>query len=450
MPGNTTFFIKAADKKITWRDIFSDIFKKHNKEDTARLFMAGTALTTPHESRMLSEWRKPWVFARIGLGAFVFIAVMYILMLVGGPALMMIPTAFVGATVVPLVVLLMIWELNIPRNIPIYSVAGMFFIGGGLSLVFTFMFEAFNTMAGAQWAAATEEPAKLAALCIFLYKPKYKYTLNGILIGSAIGCGFAAFETMAYFLNHGYANLWVRGLLAPGGHVVWAALYGGALAAAKGADKLRPKYFFDKWFLMYFAIAFVLHFTWNLEFGIFAIPIFFDVKYIILIAVAWFFLLKIIKVGVTECMNIPQVAPAQAQQPGPQPQAPVGAPGGVPWAPPVINAGPVQPMAVSQNLSLRGLSGMYNGSTFSASQGRLVIGRDSGRANIVYPPNTPGISSVHCEVRFENGMYVLIDNNSSNGTFLADGTRLIPGQPVPIARKAGFYLATRENMFEIM
>jgi pSer/pThr/pTyr-binding forkhead associated (FHA) protein len=92
---------------------------------------------------------------------------------------------------------------------------------------------------------------------------------------------------------------------------------------------------------------------------------------------------------------------------------------------------------------------MYKGNIFSTPQGRLVIGRDARLANIVFPQGTPGISNVHCEVRYENGMFVLIDNNSSNGTFLADGTRLAPGQPYPIARKNGFYLATRENMFSI-
>jgi pSer/pThr/pTyr-binding forkhead associated (FHA) protein len=104
---------------------------------------------------------------------------------------------------------------------------------------------------------------------------------------------------------------------------------------------------------------------------------------------------------------------------------------------------------MSQSLTLRGIAGIYKGSVFPSPQGKLVIGRDARLANIVYPPNTPGVSSVHCEVKYENGMFVLIDKNSSNGTFLADGTRLTPNQPYPIARKNGFYLASRENMFEI-
>jgi hypothetical protein len=112
-------------------------------------------------------------------------------------------------------------------------------------------------------------------------------------------------------------------------------------------------------------------------------------------------------------------------------------------------AGPAQPYAMLPPLSLRCLAGMYSGNVFPSPHGRLVIGRDSRLANIVYPPDMRDISSVHCEVRLENGMYLLIDRNSTNGTFLADGTRLMPEQPYQINRRSEFYLATRENMFEI-
>ncbi|MCL2819704.1 MAG: PrsW family glutamic-type intramembrane protease [Oscillospiraceae bacterium] len=435
MPGNTTFFIKAADKKITWGDIFSTVFKSHSKEDLARLFMAGTALSTPHESRMLSEWQKPWVFSRVGFAALGFILIMYVLYLFGAGIYMFIPTVFVGATVIPLVVLILLWELNIPRNIPIYAVLGMFFIGGALSLIFTLIFDGFSNMEGAQWAAITEEPAKLLALSIFLYKAKYKYTLNGILIGGAIGCGFAAFETMGYFLNFwSFDILVLRGLLAPGGHVVWAALYGGALAMAKGSDNLKIKYFISPVFLFYFAVAVGLHYLWNLDFRIYSIPVIVDVKFLILITVAWFFLLRIIKQGVNDCVKIPQSEP--------QPDL---------HSPPVsADAASAPSQLTPQSMTLRGVAGIYSGTDFPALQGRLVIGRDAKQVNIVFPPDARGISSVHCEVRFENGIYALIDRNSSNGTFLADGTKLSPGQPYTITQKSRFYLAAKENMFEIV
>ena len=444
MPGNTTFFAKAADMKITWKDIFSNVFKKHTKEDSERLFMAGTMLTTPHESRMLSEWKKPWLFAYAGIAGFIFLGIMYVLsQLMGGETFTVIPMVFIGALIPPLIALLLFWEMNIPRNIPIYLVVGMLFIGGGLSLIFTtVLFNVTGTGAmEAHWAPVAEEPAKLLALCLFLWKPKYKYTLNGILIGGAIGAGFAAIETMGYFLKAGasYDNLLLRGLLSPGGHVVWAALYGGALAMSKGADKLRPAHFANKTFLKYFAISCILHFVWNYDgFYLYILQLrpgmFLTAKHVLLIVIAWFFLLRLIKLGVAQCMRIPQTAPASILQP----QA-VG-----------LSAGPAAaPYAMTQGFNLRGLMGLFQGNVFPSPGGRIVIGRDNRRANVVYPLNTPGISSVHCEIYHQNGVIYIIDKNSSNGTFFADGTRLTPENPYPLPRRNGFYLGTRENMFEI-
>ena len=438
MAGNTTFFVKAAEQKITWKDIFSNVFKKHTKEDGERLFMAGTAYTTPHESRMLSEWRKPWLFAYVALFGLVFIGLMLAMRAITPQTVYVIPLVFVGSLIMPLAVLLLMWEMNIPRNIPIYAVLGMFFVGGGLSLIFTFLVLGIPSLdnlfaSGSQWAALAEEPTKLAALCVFLWKPKYKYVLNGILIGAAIGAGFAAIETIDYALFRGgdmNSVLIMRGLLAPGGHVIWAALYGGALAMAKGGEKLQAKHFADKEFLAYFGIAFALHFAYN--YGGFYLYVFrispgmaITLKHILLVVVAWIAMLRLIKKGVLECMRIPQAI------------APVSSEAQVPMD------------ASSKTINLRGLSGMYTGSVFTAQDGKLVFGRDVRRVNIVFPPSTPGISSVHCEISYRNGLIYLTDKNSSHGTFLEDGTRLTPEQPYPLPRRSGFYLASRENMFEI-
>lgn len=485
MSGNTTFFAKAADMKITWKDIFSSVFKKHSKEDGARLFIAGTPLSTPHESRMLAEWQKPWLFAYAGIFGVAFIVLLFVLQTAGGQStIYLMPLMFVGSFIIPLVVVLMMWEMNIPRNIPIYSVLGMILVGGALSLIFTFLVHSIPSLdpifaKGAQWAALSEEPAKLLAICIFMRKPKRSYVLNGILIGAAVGAGFAAIETMDYaffrqenmILQLEYtvaqmgmqidlsaklpelrnANLLMRGILAPGGHVVWAALYGGALALAKGAEPLKPRHFTHKWFLVCFACAFALHYLWNSGIELFTLFTIYtlevptpqgiallptatiDLFHVILTVVAWIVLLRLIKQGVVQCMRIPQTTPA----PVPQMQ-PVG-----------VGAGAATPYALSVEIKLRGLSGLYKGNVFPSPGGRLIIGRDNRRANVVFPPNTPGISSVHCEITYQNGVIYITDKNSSNGTFLADGTRLTPERPYPISRRSGFYLATRENMFEI-
>jgi len=422
MAGNTEFYEKAEGLRITWKDIFSDVFKRHNRSDGERLFVAGTALSTPDEGQMLSQWKKPWLFARVGFAGIAFILIMLTLMENGGLVFAFVPLLFVGAVVTPLSVLLLMWEMNIPRNVPIYSVLGMFMVGGGLSLIFTLIMNNIIGDVPAYLAPLTEEPAKLLALCIFLRNCKYKYTLNGILIGAAIGAGFASIETMGYALQNDFGTLLMRGILAPGGHVVWAALYGGALAQAKGTSKLSSAHFKDKQFIEFFAMAFALHFLWNSDFSLVPLPVVVDLKFVLLIIIAWVALLNMIKKGIAQTMRLSK---------------------------PVPDASPCASTLNDGNARLKCISGIYNGNVFPVTGQRLVMGRDNSKANIIFPGSTPGISSVHCELTFENGVITLTDKNSSYGTFLSDGTRLVPGKPYRLNTQSGFYLASRDNSFEI-
>ncbi len=49
-----------------------------------------------------------------------------------------------------------------------------------------------------------EEAAKAIIVAVFLFKSKRSnYILDGLLIGAAVGTGFAAFETAGYILRFG-------------------------------------------------------------------------------------------------------------------------------------------------------------------------------------------------------------------------------------------------------
>ena len=54
---------------------------------------------------------------------------------------------------------------------------------------------------GASSAAPMEETAKVLAMVVVARAAKYRYKLNGLLVGAAVGVGFAAFESMGYALN---------------------------------------------------------------------------------------------------------------------------------------------------------------------------------------------------------------------------------------------------------
>ena len=78
---------------------------------------------------------------------------------------------------------------------------------------------------------------------------------------------------------------------------------------------------------------------------------------------------------------------------------------------------------------LTGAAGIYAGQVFRLDQD-VIFGRDPDACNIVFPPGTPGVSRVQCQICLNvyGQRAVLIDCDSTYGTFL-NGIRLFPGQP---------------------
>lgn len=99
---------------------------------------------------------------------------------------------------------------------------------------------------------------------------------------------------------------------------------------------------------------------------------------------------------------------------------------------------------------LKGMTGTLAGRNFTVS-GRIVIGRDPTIAKVLFEPAQTVISKRHCCVSYspESGRITLEDLNSANGTYLEDGTRLLPGKAYPIKSGDCFYLGLPENMFRI-
>ena len=78
---------------------------------------------------------------------------------------------------------------------------------------------------------------------------------------------------------------------------------------------------------------------------------------------------------------------------------------------------------------LVGRSGTFAGQRFYLDAGQLVIGRDHSVAQVVYPSDSKEISRRHCTVYYDyQQQQFMLEDTSSNGTFLADGTKLSQGQ----------------------
>ena len=87
----------------------------------------------------------------------------------------------------------------------------------------------------------------------------------------------------------------VRGFLAPGGHVAWAAIEGAGLMLAKGFDSISKKHLNDKRFLLVCLIPIILHGIWDMPINapMYLIPI-------TLTVLAWIVIVYFINLGLKQ------------------------------------------------------------------------------------------------------------------------------------------------------
>lgn len=310
----------GIERPEEWRasEMFADVTKKHDDNEVEANFTVGTALTTPLLSEIDSSWPRPWLFVRVCLLS---------LALYGGflfawdqfqnvnliPGLIMI-----GSVAVPLSLLIFFFEVNVPRNISLYQVIRLLFIGGLVSIVVSlFLFEltkGLSNWLGAASAGIVEETGKVLTLLIVVREKRFRWTLNGLLLGATVGAGFAIFESAGYALRAALGPggeaamrdvIFTRGILTLlGGHVLWTGLSGAALWRVRGDRPFDRSMLGDPRFLRVLGICVLLHMTWNTDF---ALPVVgYYGKYALLGAATWLLILGMIQSG------LKQVRDAQA------------------------------------------------------------------------------------------------------------------------------------------
>lgn len=314
--------------------LFSEVFGKHKEEDVEEFFTVGTAGATPPIEEVDTSWPRPWLFFR----ALASSVAMY-LILSGGFQYFegntnLIPGMMVmGSLAVPFSALLFFYEVNVRRNISLYQVLRLFFFGGIMSLMISLVFFKWTgDIVTGSWEASTagpiEESGKLLALVLVTRFSRYHYKLNGLLMGAAIGTGFAVFESMGYALNkmlegilrltEGEAvdpikmmtdNIFNRGVLSPFGHIVWTAIAGAALWRVKGKEPFRMSMLFNGKFWHLFLVPVVLHILWNSP----LLPnIPYHGRYLMLGFVAWFVVIALVQEGLKE-LRAEKLAALEAQ-----------------------------------------------------------------------------------------------------------------------------------------
>ncbi|MDB6109820.1 MAG: Membrane protein-like protein [Pedosphaera sp.] len=287
------------------REMFSQTFQKRTGTEMEDYLIVGTERTTPPISEVQTGWPKPWLFARFllffGLIYFGFVFAYQQFRnanLIPGLILM-------GAFATPVATLILFFELNTPKNVSLYRLMVLVSLGGIVSLFVSLLgynLTKFDWM-GASSAGIVEELGKLVALILILRTPRYKFTLNGLLFGAAVGVGFAAFENAGYALYMwdrfgGSAMMQIivmRAVLSPLMHVAWTAMVGAALWRVKGDQPITFTTLANPRFYRVLLLAMFLHMFWNVPWH----PPFF-LKELVLGSAAWFVIWGLVQQGLRQ------------------------------------------------------------------------------------------------------------------------------------------------------
>ncbi len=436
-------------KKFKWSNIFSGFNSVKTREEKERQFMAGLPGNVPYESDMIQEWTPPFLFYKF----FIYSLVMLVLILVCGYMYGFGKALLVSAApyMIPVTMLILIWELNIPRNI---SVMDILYIAvfSGISAYFVVFFVQDITGIGYTDSSVFTIPlltvlAKTLLVCIFLRKKSRGYGLNGLAIGAAVGAGYAILtlaDDMYYLAEYAGEITGVMGLVVVrfvmvlGGDIIWTAAIGSALALAKGKETLKAKHLGNSLFLICLIGTYLIETLWNYDItsffarfadskvamGIYTVLYVYQGKNILLMILSWALFFFIARKGVEQAIDIAGQAKADKRN----------------WDSKIA-------ANYSGKADIFGISGAHAGKKFTSGSGALVFGRDKS-CGVRFAGDAKGISSIHCEIRKQGDNYVLIDKNSSYGTFWKNGERLEPGKPYVLQDGMEFYLASEENAYK--
>lgn len=318
---------------------FSEVFKHHSKDELLDLLISGTRQGTPPLASVSTVFPAPWVFARIFLFCLIVSFGFYWALRTFNNANLVPGYIFIGNFGIPFCVFLLFYELNVRRDVSLYDGIKAVIGGGILSLAVSLFF--FSTT-GANlplWAGPIEETGKLLAVILIASKLRNGRILTGMLLGAAVGAGFAAFESAGYIYREiieqmslfNYAEIvhklnpaeaqqaalaanaydpeslmLSRALFSPGAHIVWTAITAGAYwmimnariqegKRAKDSTAFDFSILIDKRFLLIAILPVALHMLWN-SVGVFlGTPVF-----ITLGLVGWFFALRMVNAGLAQ------------------------------------------------------------------------------------------------------------------------------------------------------
>ncbi|GHO83208.1 PrsW family intramembrane metalloprotease [Dictyobacter formicarum] len=227
------------------------------------------------------------------LGIVLFVATALALLFTGNPNLY--PTVIIiGNFLIPIVFVVFLYDHQHLSSLSPGTIGRSFGIGGILGVLGASILESILlprpdtpdqglTFSTALLVGLIEEGCKILAVIILARRMQPRSQMDGLLLGAAVGMGFAAFESTGYaftaFLatqGHISASLFstiLRGLLAPFGHGTWTAILGAVLFR----QNQRGHSFFSLPVILTYLFVSVLHGLWD-GFPLFLFPFIVDVS----------------------------------------------------------------------------------------------------------------------------------------------------------------------------
>ena len=221
--------------------------------------------------------RRAWLRIFFG-GLLLWVVTVIVTFVTGNPNL--VPTVILlGSFLVPVTFVAYAFERRATETMTEHSIFVAFIYGGVLGVLGASLLEgAFLGRTSTTtyfWVGLIEEACKLAALWLVARGVPSRAPRDGIVLGAAVGFGFAAFESSGYaftalFTMRGLslANLVeteiLRGILAPVGHGLWTAILGWALFRGARGGRFRVTRGLVGWYL----VVSLLHGFWDAAGGI--------------------------------------------------------------------------------------------------------------------------------------------------------------------------------------
>lgn len=204
--------------------------------------------------------RGRWGWLKVLLtGLVLFIATTVVMFLTGNPNLY--PTVIlIGNFLVPVVFVALLYDYQHLSVLTPEKIATSFCVGGILGVLGASVLESLLipvlsnpnqglSLGGGLAVGLIEEGCKIAAVAFLARGMRHTMPIDGLLLGGAVGMGFAAFESTGYaftafLLSHGHvgasiAETVIRGLIAPFGHGIWTAILGAVLFRESGPTHFR-------------------------------------------------------------------------------------------------------------------------------------------------------------------------------------------------------------------